>query len=581
MRFHNFAFESILNEASALAPKTFYKKNRLEALIQRLLTPNEKFLKVDGTFTTIPATDKEVTYLKRLVRTNYDGQGNSINDGLMPNTIGGIPLSQLVKTNDFGGKNVGTGGEAAGKANIGPTTEALKSMAIFAKLITRNKPTIDANDVVKAGKRLKAKEQLVQSTSGKVTTSSAEIVVNPEEIRPGKDGKVIKDKISIHINVSTPSFDRAVTVNPSDAEAWGILQGILTYVNTESDIAKYGRFFSQNIKRDPIHIAVVGLSGAKTDIKTVYQDGIDRGVDDQGNPIERELSHLSMSIKAGSDMYDQASGSTIEGMYKFFETLGLAREQADNAMKAVKYAPKPRMKKGQTEDKAIVKQRILAVRQIYAEAAVELQNEISGMTDNEEGSYIHKMLTKLTSSIQGKGRLVYVNFDTKGRYHKLNPAQIIQLAKSVDLGVHFDESKSEPHIYIKDMISGKSIFHVRPAILKTGRITHTFELDHLLDLVNGQTRKQVDPIDREPEPKQISGPKVAAVAKTAAPANVQQATVGPIPTTPAVKPATTTSNNTLARAPEEEKVEMEDMEDKDLVRLRHLSGIVGQMSRHT
>ena len=583
MRFHNFAFESILNEASALSPKTFYKKNRLDALITRLLTPAEKFLKVDGSFTAIKATEKEIAYLKRLARTNYDGQGNSINDGFMPNTIGGIPLSQLVKTNDFGGKNVGTGGEAAGKANIGPTTEALKSMAIFAKLITRTKPSIDANDVVKIGKRLKAEEQLVQSASGKVTTSSSEIVVNPKEIRPGKDGKVIKDKISIQINVSTPSFDRAVTVSPSDAEAWGILQGILTYVNTETDIAKYGRFFSQNIKRDPIHIAVVGLSGAKTDIKTVYQDGIDRGVDDQGNPIERELSHLSMSIKAGSDMYDQASGSTIEGMYKFFETLGLAREQADNAMKAVKYAPKPRMKKGQTEDKAIIKQRILAVRQIYAEAAVELQNEIGGMTDTEEGSYIHKMLTKLTSSIQGKGRLVYVNFDTKGRYHKLNPAQIIQLAKSVNLGVHFDESKSEPHIYIKDMISGKSIFHVRPAILKTGRITHTFELDHLLDLVNGNIRKQVDPIDRDSEAKQISGPKVATVApvaKAAASDDVQQATSGPMPTTPVAKAAPTMSNNTMARAPDEEKVEMEDLEDKDLVRLRHLSGIVGHMSNH-
>jgi hypothetical protein len=483
MRVLDIIIESFLNEASALAPKTFYKKDRLEALITRLSTPGEKFLKVDGTFTAIPATNKEVTYLKRLVRTNYDGQGNSINDGLMPNSIGGIPLSKLVKTNDFGGKNVGTGGQAAGKANIGPTTEALKSMAIFAKLITRDKPSIDANDVVKVGKRLKAKEQLVQSASGKVTTSSAEIIVNPEEIRADKDGKVIKDKISIHINVSTPSFDRAVKISPSDTEAWGILQGVLTYVNTESDIAKYGRFFAQNVKRDPVHIAVVGLSGAKTDIKTVYQDGIDRGVDTNGNPIERELSHLSMSIKAGSDMYDQASGSTIDGMHKFFETLGLAKEQADNAMRAVAYTPKPRMKKGQTEDKAIVKQRILAVRQIYAEAAVELQNEISGMTDREEGSYIHKMLTKLTASIQGKGRLVYVNFDTKGRYHKLNPAQIIQLAKSVELGVHFDESKSEPHIYIKDMLSGKSIFHVRPAILKTGRITHTFELDHLLDLV--------------------------------------------------------------------------------------------------
>ena len=491
MRILDIITESLLTEASALAPKSFYKKDRLIALVSRLNKPDEKFLKIDGTFTKIPATEKEKAYLKRLIRTNYDGQGNSIDDSLMLKVIGKVPLNQLVKTADFGGKNVSATGQASGKGNIGPTTEALKSMAIFTKLITRNKPSIDAKDVIKVAKRLKSKEELVQSPTGKVTTSQAQIIVNPEEVRPGPDGKLIKDKISILINVSTPSFDRAVSVSPEDKEAWGILQGVLTYVNTESDIGKYGRFFAQNIKRDPVHIAVVGLSGAKTDIKTVYDDGIDRGVDPEtGMPIERELSHLSMSIKAGSDMYDQASGSTVEGMFKFFDILGLSKGQAENAMRSVQYAPKPRMKPGQSEDKAVTKQRIGAVRQIYDVVAGELENEITQMSDREEGSFIHRLLTKVQSSIQGKGKLVYVNFDTKGKYYKLNPAQITQLVQSVDLGVHLDKSKSEPHIYIKDMKTGKSIFHVRPAILKTGRITHTFELDHLLDLVKGNIRSQ-------------------------------------------------------------------------------------------
>ena len=491
MRILDIITESLLTEASALAPKSFYKKDRLIALVKRLEKADEKFLQVDGSFTKIKATEKEKAYLKRLIRTNYDGQGNSIDDSLMPKVIGKIPLSQLVKTSEFGGKNVSATGQAEGKGNIGPTTEALKSMAIFTKLVTRNKPSIDAKDVIKIAKRLKAKEELVQSPTGKVTTSQAEIVVNPEEIRPGPDGKPIKDKISILINVSTPSFDRAIKVNPEDKEAWGILQGILTYVNTESDIGKYSRFFAQNIKRDPVHIAVVGLGGAKTDIRTVYDDGKDRGIDPEtGKPIERELTHLSMSIKAGSDMYDQASGSTIEGMYKFFDILGLSKGQAESAMKSVEYAPKPRMKPGQSEDKAVTKQRVSAVRQIYGLVAGEVQNEIGQMTDREEGSFIHRLLTKLQSSIRGKGKLVYVNFDTKGRYYKLNPDQITQLVQSVDLGVHLDTSKSEPHLYIKDMITGKAIFHVRPAILKTGRITHTFELDHLLDLVKGNLRSQ-------------------------------------------------------------------------------------------
>ena len=177
------------------------------------------------------------------------------------------------------------------------------------------------------------------------------------------------------------------------------------------------------------------------------------------------------------------------------------------------------------------RQRIAAVRKIYQEVAVELVNEISAMSDREEGSFIHHMLTKLTQSIQGKGKLVYVNFDTKGNYHKLNPSQIILLAKTVDLDVHFDEGKSEPHIYIIDTKSGKSIFHVRPAILKTGRITHTFELDHLLDLVKGAVRS-TNPLN----------PANQQATTTANPATTNTATAAPATTTPATDTATAPNN---------------------------------------
>ena len=51
------------------------------------------------------------------------------------------------------------------------------------------------------------------------------------------------------------------------------------------------------------------------------------------------------------------------------------------------------------------------------------------------------------------------------------------------------ESKSTPYIYIIDKISGKPIIHIRLAILKSGRMTNTFELDYLLDLVRDALKK--------------------------------------------------------------------------------------------
>jgi len=140
MRSHDFIFEA------SLAPKTFYKRDRLQNLVKRLAEKDD-FMTTDGEYVKIPVTRDELTYLRDLLRTNYDAQGNVITNKRMPNTIGGVPLSKLMKTNDFGGKGgIGAKGEAEGKANIGPTTEAMKAIAIFTRLVNRNKPSIDVND---------------------------------------------------------------------------------------------------------------------------------------------------------------------------------------------------------------------------------------------------------------------------------------------------------------------------------------------------------------------------------------------------------------------------------------------------
>jgi hypothetical protein len=545
MRVINILSESlILTEASVLSYKTFYKADRLEALIDRL-SKKDEFLTIDGEFAPMKATQAVIKYLKQLLKTNYDGKGEAININLMKDVGQILNLKQYVKTSDFGGKSVSATGEA-GAGNIGPTTEALKSMAIFAKLITRDKPAIDANDIVAIGKKLKKKEKLVKNINpdtgkeGKVETSSAELTVNAEDLRQPEGGEVIKDKISIHINVNSQSFDRAVGITPADKKAWGILQGVINYVNTEGDIGRYSRFFANNVKRDPLNIAVIGLGGAKTDIRTVYQK----------DKEEKELHHLSMSIKAGSDMYDQASGSTLEGTNKFFNILGLSDAQAQEAIEAVGFVPKPRAKKGDpAESKEVLQARIKAVRTMYHVAEHFLKQEINAMTDRQEGSYINRVLTRLTESIQGKGKLVYVNFDIKGNYHKLNPAQIISLARSVDLDVQLDESKTEPHLYIKDKISGKSIFHVRPAILKTGRITHTFELDHLLDLVKNRPDNTPAPATTNNVVPTVATPPVPATKPAAL---SHMATQEPSPIPGRSKPVTSTLQGTEFQQPKQQ-----------------------------
>ena len=482
---------------AALATKTFYEKDRLQNLINRLKKPGEKFLTVDNDFIPVSARPEEIKYLINLLTTNYDAQGKVISNSKMLNKIGGVSLSQLMKTADFGGRGgVGAEGETVGKPNIGPTIEALKSMAIFAKLVTRGKPAIGVDDILKVAAIMKERAQMVKEKGKKVSTTSSSY-----SRRVYDTSKQVQDTISLDIQVSSPPFQRAVDVSAADKQAWGILQGIINYVNAEGDIAKYSRFFSSNNKRDPVNIGVVGISGAKADISTTYT---------QPNGTERPLSHLSMSIKAGSSMYDQASGMNADGMEKFYEILGLNPLAAADAMRQTGFQSKvDRIEDTPTQAKA----RVEAARQIYEIAGMQLKQRISALNNQGEAEYVHEFLGKLKNSIQGNDKLVYVNFDTKGTYNKLNPQLITTLAQHIDLDVEVDlDSKSKPYIYIIDRKSGKPVMHVRLAILKSGRMTHTFELDYLLDLIRDSKTSvpaPVTPKKSATEP-QVTEPEIPA-----------------------------------------------------------------------
>ena len=447
---------SILSEAK-LQARDFYVPARLEKFIDMIQT-GESFQTLEGEPIELHPSPQEMKLLKALLKyLKLGGDWNEVKNDF-PKSFGGIKLSMLFKTGEFGGQGGEIGsGVASGvvKANIGETVEALKAIAIFTKLTTRNKTEITAEDVV-----ANIKQAAASSTdTGKVIHSKFAVDV------PDNAGNV-KDHIALEILLKRAPFQRAMAISPEDKDAWGRLAGIVSYVNNEADLAKYNRFFANNQRRDPVDIEVRGLEGEKADVATTYTDA-------QGN--RRPLSHLSMSIKAGSAKYEQASGLNEAGNIKFFNILGLSIDDARSAMASAKFA------KGLP-----TKEKTASVVQIYTQAATMLATKLAPMDDTGEANFINTLLNNLKAAIRGDQRLVYVNFDANGTYYKLNPELIINLAKYVDLEANLVQKKW-PYLYVVDKKSSKALFHVRLAVNASGRLTHVFELDNLLTLVKEAT----------------------------------------------------------------------------------------------
>ncbi len=489
-----------------LVKQDFYLLPRLDALISRLET-DKPFTDAEGQPLVVKATKREIANLKS-IRKYYDDKGSlpkSDMKNLMPDTIGGVKLSAIFKDDDLGGKGVG-----ASKANVGPVVEGLKALAIYAKLINRGKETVDYDDILELISELKTNTELVQAKKSKVKTALATLQKNV----PDLSGSV-EDEFRLEIALATGPFDRILNLSSADKDAWGRLSSILNYVNKETDLNKYSRFFAKNNKRDPVKIAVTGLAGEKADIKSTY-------VDNAG--VVRDLKNLSMSIKAGSSMYEQASGLNEAGNIKFFGIFGLGIDTARAAMAQAKF------KNDDSLDK-----RKKSVAKLYSLAAKDLSMQLRDDIDKQEGGFIRNFLSKLTTSLTGDARLVYVNFDAKGTYYKLNPSLIKNLAAYVDLDADLEISPKSgyPYLYIRDVNTGKSLFHARLLIANSGRIAHIFELDNLLELVKEATvaaNQPEQPVEPEKEPAlPVTPAKPEKIAKP-----VPATKSAPTPTKPTV-----------------------------------------------
>lgn len=445
-----------------LVKADFKYRNRLANFINKLET-KDPFYTIDGDQIVVPASAAEIKLLKNELATKFDPsneKGPALEPVDVPQVIGGIRLSTLQKTKEFGGTfSVSASGEMdVSKANLGPTVEALKSFAIYARLVFRGKAQISAEDVMQIAKiaASHAKEQAV----GKSKTPTT-IVYYSRNV-PDSNG-TINDQITLEIALSTPSFQRAVRTSAADKDAWGNLQGIVKYVNDESDIAKYSRFFTGNNKRDPLKIAVVGISGDKVDIKSTYQTN---------SGEEKPIQNLSLSVKAaGAEWYDQASANNLEGMYKFFEIIGLDDDAANTAIVTSDF-----QEGGKSSTPQEFEKRLQAVDEIYEVAYNQLKERIPRLNDKGEADYIRAFLDRLRNSLAGDQRLVYVKFDAKGTYEKLKPHLLLNLARVMDLDVNLGTG-GRPTIYWIDKQSGRTLLYV--VLLKVPserRLTHQFNL---------------------------------------------------------------------------------------------------------
>lgn len=483
---------------ATLSPRDFYKKDRLEKLIQRLEQGLEFIDDKTQKKITINASRAEISGLKNIL-SYYDATGNMKKDAmtrLMPNTIGGVPLSSIFKDSELGGKGGVKGADDTSafdvtKFNIGPALEAWKSIAIFAKLTHRADTPVTMADLMSVKSELESTMTLEKKEGSNVETAVTRKLVSV----PDMHGSV-KDTISIKIDIGLGPFQRAMKVGPQDPNLWGRIQGILTFVNENRALQRYSKIFATNGRVDPIKVAVVGGAGKKTDVRTSYLDP------ETDYKKGKQIVGMSFSLKAGNAGVSQSSGTTEEGVRTMFRSLGLSNELADQAIIDSKYKPKSA---GESETK--YKSRLLALTRIFQTAATNLDNSLKTIDNNGEKVFIKKFLDELKNAVTAGEGLIFVEFNPKGTYDYLNPHTLSDLVNYVDLESRMIK-RTTPYLYIYDKNSGRNIAHIRLEVQGSGRLILKYELDDLIPLAREAHQKHAKPI-AQPGAGVTSAPAVA------------------------------------------------------------------------
>jgi hypothetical protein len=481
MRALEFLFEETLKPAS------FYKLDRLNAFIDRLEKGGKFVVNDTGKKITLSPTPAEIKALKAL-RKEYDSVGDmpgghSGMKGKIPLIIGGVRLSSLFKDTGLGGEG-GVKGEKkikpedAAKSNIGSAVEAWKAIGVFTKLIHREGRDITLEDMMAVKDVLKKNMKLEKKVSPSGQKSKVQTAVSKDLKQVPDFNKKVSDTISIDIDVGLGGWQRAMAAGEKDPELFGRITGILKFINENQALKRYSKLFALNGRVDPIKIAVVGGAGEKTDVQTSF-------IKDPTTKDYKPLASLNFSLKAGNKGVSQSSATTVEGINIFFDSLGLSKEDADSAIKQTGYFEKPR---GAQETADVIEKRVQAIRQIFNIAAQRLEQKFAGNNNIQEAQFIQHFLNRMTNIMTSGKNMIFVDFDAKGTYNKLNPHAIKNLAGYVNLEAKVI-NKADSYLFIYDKNSGRSLIHVRLQKFKTGRWNLKFELDKMLEMTKEATDK--------------------------------------------------------------------------------------------
>ena len=504
-----------------LTPRDFYKLDRLNVLINRLEN-GEPFKDNDtGKDVIVKATREELRHLKSL-RQFYDANGDfpggeSAVRQYIPTSFGDVKLSSLFKDAGIGGKGGSKGdegGEDTASGNIGPALEVWKSAAIYTRLVHREARPITFEDIQATVQELDGTKQLTRKPNSKTDVVIAKVFKLVPDFN-----KKIKDTLSLKVDVGLGSYQRAVALNSSDKKLWGSVQGVIKFINENNALKRYTQIFAMNGRVDPIKVALVGGEGLKTDIQTTY-------IDPTTN-TSKPLSSLNFSIKAKSSKFHQSSGTTNEGIEIMFTSLGLTKEDAQQAIEASKFEEKVRVQ-GKPESKTKQSNRNKAIVRIFKIAAQQLDQKLKTVDDNGEKSFVINFLNTLKTAFTGNQNLIYVDFDPRGTYKKLNPHQIGNLASTVNLESKL-EWKNNLYLYVYDSNTNNNLVNLRLQVKTSGRLTIIFELDKLVEMTVDATNKLNANIPATPAQPTAAVPANKPPVKFAAP---QTAPYPPKPAAP-------------------------------------------------
>jgi hypothetical protein len=192
-----------------------------------------------------------------------------------------------------------------------------------------------------------------------------------------------------------------------------------------------------------------------------------------------------MSLKAASNaQIHQTPGQNTAGIYSLFQVLGFSNLDADRVMKETNYIGKTNNIPSTLEEH---NNRVKACIEILKRVSDMLENKLQGLGDTGEGNFIHTLLGNLTHAMTKDENFLYVNFDVKGTYSKLNPKLIKNLAWYVDLEAKIRKPKDTYYLGIIDKKHNKTLFEIRLMVSKKERIAYFFELRDLLELTKDAT----------------------------------------------------------------------------------------------